>query len=187
MAAGTYTGQIVVTSSTDMAMTVPVTLTVTPCCVNVTINTSPQGLLVSVDGTEFTAPVNATWQVGSKHVLSTTTPQRQVPGVDYESPTWSDGGAISHTVTASPNTTAYTVTFQAYYKLTISASPSAGGSVTPALDTFYQAGSVVSIQASPKSGYTFKNWTGNVAKTTSASTTVTMTGPETVTANFAKK
>ena len=39
----------------------------------------------------------------------------------------------------------------------------------------------------PSSGYTFKNWTGNVAKTTSAATTVTMTAPETVTANFTKK
>ncbi len=155
--------------------------------VNVTINTFPQGLLVSVDGTEQTAPVNATWLVGSQHTLSTTTPQRQVPGVDYESPTWSDGGAISHTVTASLATTAYTVTFEAYYRLTVTASPSVGGTVKPALENFYQAGSVVSIEASPKSGYTFKNWTGNVAKTTSASTTVTMTAPESVTANFAKK
>ncbi len=155
--------------------------------VGVTVATSPAGLLFSVDGTSYTSTQMFTWNVGSKHTLSTTTPQRQVPGVDYENPTWSDSGAISHTVTASPSTTAYTVTFQVYYQLTTAASPTAGGTVSPAISSFYQAGSVVSLTASPKSGYAFKNWTGNVAKPTSASTTVTMTAPETVTANFAKK
>ena len=48
-------------------------------------------------------------------------------------------------------------------------------------------GTNVTIEASPKSGYKFKNCTGNVANSTSATTTVTMAAPETVTGNFAKK
>jgi hypothetical protein len=154
--------------------------------VNVTVGTSPAGLSFSVDGKTYTSSQMFTWNVGTQHTLATATPQR-VTGIDYESPTWSDGGAISHTVTASLSTTSYTVTFEIYYQLTTASSPSAGGQVTPNLGGYYPAGSVVSIQAVPTSGYSFKNWTGNVAKTTSASTTVTMTGPETVTANFAKK
>ena len=154
--------------------------------VGVTIATSPPGLSFSVDGTSYSSTQTLTWTVGSKHTIATTTPQR-VTGISYENPTWSDGGAISHTVTASVGTTSYTATFEVYYALTTVASPSAGGTVTPSLGGFFPAGSVVSIQASPKSGYTFKNWTGPVANATEASTTVTMTAPETVTANFAKK
>jgi CSLREA domain-containing protein len=157
-----------------------------PNTVGVTIATSPSGLSFSVDGTTYTSTQTLTWTVGSKHTIATTTPQR-VTGISYENPTWSDGGAISHTVTASVGTTSYTATFEVYYALTTVASPSAGGTVTPSLGGFFPAGSVVSIQASPKSGYTFKNWTGPVANATEASTTVTMTAPETVTANFAKK
>jgi hypothetical protein len=154
--------------------------------VKVTIETSPPGLSFSVDGTTYTSTQTPTWTVGSKHTIATTTPQR-FTGISYENPTWSDGGAISHTVTASVGTTSYTATFEVYYALTIAASPAAGGTVIPSLGGFFPAGSVVSIQASPKSGYTFKNWTGPVANATKASTTVTMTAPETITANFAKK
>jgi uncharacterized repeat protein (TIGR02543 family) len=154
--------------------------------VTVTIGTSPPGLAFSVDGTTYTSTQTPTWNVGSKHTIATTSQQRVI-GINYENPTWSDGGAISHTVTASVGTTNYTATFQVYYQLTTADSPAAGGTVTPSLGGFYLAGSVVSIQASPKSGYTFKNWTGPVANATKASTTVTMTAPETVTANFAKK
>jgi uncharacterized repeat protein (TIGR02543 family) len=154
--------------------------------VGVTIATSPPGLSFSVDGTTYTSTQTPTWTVGSKHTIATTTPQRVV-GINYENPIWSDGGAISHTVTASVDTTSYTATFEVFYQLTTADSPAAGGTVTPSLGGFYLAGSVVSIQASPKSGYTFKNWTGPVANASKASTTVTMTGPKTVTANFAKK
>jgi len=154
--------------------------------VQVTVGTNPSGLSFSVDGETYTTAQTQTWIVGSKHTIATTTPQR-FTGVSYESPVWSDGGAISHTVTASVGTTSYTVTFDVYYALTIAASPAAGGTVIPALGGFFPAGSTVSIQASPKSGYTFKNWTGPVANASKASTKVTMTAPETVTANFAKK
>jgi uncharacterized repeat protein (TIGR02543 family) len=73
-----------------------------------------------------------------------------------------------------------------YYELTVAASPAAGGTVTPALGGYFLAGSVVGLEAFPNSGYTFKSWTGNVDSTTNKTTTITMTAPETVTANFAK-
>jgi hypothetical protein len=43
---------------------------------------------------------------------------------------------------------------------------------------------VVNLLATPNSGYTFSSWTGNVASASSASTTVTMSAPQSVTANF---
>ena len=48
------------------------------------------------------------------------------------------------------------------------------------------AGTVVPLMATPNTGYAFTNWTGPVANPGSASTTVTMSAPETVTANFSE-
>ena len=75
------------------------------------------------------------------------------------------------------------------YNLTISST--AGGSVTtPGAGTFTRdAGTVVSLVASPASGYHFVNWTGDVgtvANVNAASTTITMNGSYSVTAVFAE-
>jgi len=65
----------------------------------------------------------------------------------------------------------------------------AGGSVTvPGEGTFiYDTGTVVSLVATPASGYQFDNWTGDVgtiANVNSALTTITMEGNYSITANF---
>ncbi len=73
------------------------------------------------------------------------------------------------------------------YQLTTAASPSAGGTVTPATGGLYNAGTIVPITAIPNSGYAFVSWSsspGTVASPTSASTTITMNAAESVTANF---
>ncbi|GAI06493.1 unnamed protein product, partial [marine sediment metagenome] len=48
----------------------------------------------------------------------------------------------------------------------------------------YPKGVKVYISATPASGWEFDSWTGDVADTSSASTTVTMNADKTVTANF---
>jgi len=73
------------------------------------------------------------------------------------------------------------------YDLTIAST--AGGSVTlPGEGTFaYDAGTVVSLAATPASGYRFINWTGDVstiADINAASTTITMNDDYSITANF---
>ena len=65
-----------------------------------------------------------------------------------------------------------------------------GGTVTaPATSpTTHNYGAVVTITASPNTGYHFVNWSGDVstvADVNAASTTITMNGNYTVTANFA--
>jgi hypothetical protein len=50
--------------------------------------------------------------------------------------------------------------------------------------TFYPSGTVVSLSATANSGYAFTSWTGSVANASGASTTVAMTAPQSVTANF---
>jgi hypothetical protein len=56
--------------------------------------------------------------------------------------------------------------------------------VTPATGSYYASGTVVNISATASTGYAFSSWTGTVASPSSASTTVTMSGPESVVANF---
>jgi preprotein translocase subunit YajC len=74
-------------------------------------------------------------------------------------------------------------------KAALTTSSTAGGSVTtPGEGAFlYNVGEVVSLVASPASGYRFVNWTGNVgtiANVNAATTTITMNGDYSITANF---
>ncbi len=48
----------------------------------------------------------------------------------------------------------------------------------------YGDGTIVSIKAAPDSGWQFDSWSGNVADSDLAETTLTMTADETVTVNF---
>ena len=65
------------------------------------------------------------------------------------------------------------------YTLSLTASPSDGGTVTGAGE--YEAGTAVAVKATAKSGYTFKTWSdGN----TNAQRTVTMDAAKSLTATF---
>ena len=153
---------------------------------NVTHNvvTSPANLSFSVDGTNFTSEQSAVWPYGSSHALATTSPQQLAPGTQYVFASWSDGGALSHTVNGGHSATIYTANFDTQHQLTATASPAPGGSVSPGSGQYFNASSTVSLQAAPNHGYAFHNWTGPVTNANSASTTAVMTGPLSVTANF---
>jgi hypothetical protein len=163
------------------------TLTVLPETVQIMVGTSPAGLSFSVDTTNFTSTQTFTWKVGRSHTIATTSPQFPSAGTQNTFTSWSDGGAISHGVIAPSTATTYTATFSTQFLLTTSANPSSEGTVTPATG-FQPAGSPVNLTASPNGGDMFVGWTSSpdtVANPTSASTTITMNGPETVTGNFA--
>ena len=158
--------------------------TVTGSTAAITIQTAPAGLQFTVDGgAAQTAPQTLNLSLGT-HTIAVATPQSGAVGTQYVFSSWSDGGAASHSIAVGSSAATYTATFSTQYRLTVSASPAAGGTVAPASGNFYNAGTVVSISATPNSGYTFSGWTGSVASASSASTTVTMSAPETVTANF---
>jgi hypothetical protein len=76
------------------------------------------------------------------------------------------------------------VTIPATYLLTTAANPANGGTVTPASGMYYAPGTIVNLKATPATGYVFFNWTGPVASANSASTSIKMIAPESVTANF---
>jgi uncharacterized repeat protein (TIGR02543 family) len=149
---------------------------------NVTIKTSPSGLLVSVDnGAAQSSPVSVSWQEGSSHTISTSSPQTS-GGTTYTFTSWSDSGVLSHSITVPQGGGTYTASFSSYL-LTTSASPTAGGTVSPPGGSYYAPGAVVNLVATPQTGYAFAGWTANVADQR-ASTTITMSSPQTVTALF---
>ncbi len=143
------------TSSTQLAITVQTANATNPIPVppysvlrvdlngGVTIQTSPPGLAFSVDGgTAQTAPQTLSLPTGP-HSLAVRSTQPGSSGVQYVFSGWSDGGAAAHSINVSSAPAAYTASFTAQYQLTVSASPAAGGSVTPSSGLFYDSGAVV--------------------------------------------
>ncbi len=175
----TYSGDVDHTGSSGSFVQ-----TVNQATVNVTVGTNISGLAFTVDGNNYTGPANFTWNIGDQHTIATTSPQTPSAGTQETFASWSDSGDISHQVTATAGVTNYTASFNTSYLLTTASNPPGGGTVSPASGTYYAANAVVNLNAIPNTNYTFTNWTGNVANANSASTTVTMTGPQTVTANY---
>jgi len=71
------------------------------------------------------------------------------------------------------------------YTLTVAVNDAQMGSTTPTPGESTQScDAVVDLTATAESGYSFVNWTGDVADANSATTTVTVDATQTVTANF---
>ena len=84
---------------------------------------------------------------------------------------------------SSNDSASATVTISSEYGLTTAANPAAGGTVTPAGTSYYIKDQNVQVQATSMAGYVFTGWSGDLSGTTNP-TTVTMSGPKTVTGNF---
>ncbi len=110
------------------------------------------------------------------------------PNVGYVFSSWTGdvSGSVNPTTVSMNANKSVTANFTAQnYDLTMAVSPSGGGTTTPAVGAHsYGVNTVVDITATPATGYVFDRWTGDVASTTSASTTVTVTAAKTVTALF---
>ncbi len=152
---GSYSGTNNPASST---MNGPITenAAFTQNAVHVTVHTSPAGLSFTVDGTPYTTAQTFSWVPGSSHTIATTSPQSGSAGVRYMWNSWIGGGAISHTVAPTTNTT-YTARFTTQYYLTMS--HGVGGTVSPG-SGWRNSGLTVSITGTPSTGYSFSSWAG---------------------------
>ena len=150
-----------------------VTLTA-PTGVAVTVTTTPSELGITVDGTSYTAPQTFTWNAGDTHTLGTTTPQAYGPpslGIQEVFASWSDGGALSHTITVPSAATTYTASFtqtttaKTTPTVTVAPSPSSitaaqslsvtvtvGGTPTPTGSVVLASGSYTSTASTLSSG-----------------------------------
>jgi uncharacterized repeat protein (TIGR01451 family) len=149
---------------------------------SVTLQTNPPGLLVSEDGLPAqTAPQTFRLSPGP-HTIAVPTPQGGAPGTQYVFTGWSDAGAASHAITVGSTASAYTANFKTQYQLTTTALPTVGGSLTPPSGQFFDAGSNVTVTATPVSPFVFGWWSG--ASGTWNPALVAMNGAKTVTANL---
>ncbi|MCZ2147189.1 MAG: S-layer homology domain-containing protein [Bryobacterales bacterium] len=173
---------------TSVSMTAPrgVTASFTSTAQSVTVNTSPAGLGVIVDGASYaSSPQSFQWTAGTSHTISVLTPQSSA-GTRYSFAGWNDGGAQTHAITAPASAATYTASFQTSYLLTTAVTPTNTGAVvvTPASpDGYYAGGTVVQLTPSPASGYQFGSWSGGLSGGTNPASLV-MNGPQAVSAGF---
>jgi len=131
-------------------------------------------------GTIAINPNNATYNAGTVVSLTAT------PAANYEFVSWSNGATTATTtVTMDANKTItanFKSTLTVAYVLTASVNPLNGGtiSITPNKPT-YTEGEVVTLTATPASGYVFDKWSNNA---TTAITTITMNSDITLSALF---
>jgi uncharacterized repeat protein (TIGR01451 family) len=85
------------------------TLRLDPRTVELSFQSSPSGLQLTVGSSSSTTPFTRTVIEGSNNSISA--PPQTVGGTNYEWVSWSDGGAQSHNITASA-AAAYTATYQ---------------------------------------------------------------------------
>ncbi|MBN1560687.1 InlB B-repeat-containing protein [candidate division KSB1 bacterium] len=143
---------------------------------------------VSPSGTGITSPSEGTHIYDLNQVVNITA----TPVSGYVFREWLGDVAdptnpqTSVTINADKNVTAvFEQQVPDYYQLTVKVSPTNTGSTTPAIGTHnYTPGAVVTLTATPKSGYHFVSWSGDVSNPATLTTTVTMNENKTVTANF---
>ena len=148
-----------------------------------TVRTVPSGPSFSADGGTYSSTQTFTWVSGSPHSIGTTSPQNGPPGTRFIWSNWSNGGAISQTVSPRADTT-FTANFMTQYFLTMSSQT--GGTASPP-SGYQNASATVPLSATPSSGYLFASWTGNGTGSFTGTTnpvSVTMNGPIGETAGF---
>jgi uncharacterized repeat protein (TIGR02543 family) len=155
---------------------------------SITITTNPSGLAFTVDGTLYSSAQVFSWQVGSSHTISVTSPISGGTGIQYLFASWSDAGVQSHSYIVPGSNQTVTANFTTQYYLTVS---STHGS--PTGEAWYNAGASASFGVTtPESGgagtqYVFTSWLGSGSGSytgSDASSSVTMNNPITETANW---
>ncbi len=155
--------------------------------VAVTIDTNPTSMMaVRVDGSLYSTPRTFYFLPGSLHTIEAVQTISGGAGERYEFSAWSDGGDMSHGIIVPASDTTFTANYDHQYYVSFGVSPSGGGSVSHAAG-WMNAGPL-SIQATPTAGYAFSSWSSNNGAITfgsmTASTTATIGGTGTITANF---
>ncbi len=128
----------------------------------VTINTSPPGLRVVVDGVTTWTPGNYVWTAGSSHTLAAA--DREEGVIRYVFSDWSNGGTASQSLVAPEGSATYVANFKTRYRLTTSVEGTGSVGASPSsADGYYDAGTTVQLTAQPVASFGF--WTGDTTGT----------------------
>jgi len=183
-----WTGNVANTSNATTTVTMSGDRTVTAAFKRITYTLT---MNVNTTGWGTTDP-----SVGShSYDDGTTVTMTATPSAGYQFASWTgnvaDTEKSSTTVTVTSNMTV-TANFEKIppkqYTLTMAVNQTDWGATSPAVGAHtYNEDTVVTVIATSASGYRFVSWTGSVASTMSATTTVKMNADHMVTANFDKK
>ena len=143
---------------------------------------------------QLTPSKQFSWGGGDSHTVVASTPiSTSVSTKQYRFLDWTNGDGLSGssgTYTTPNSDQTVTANYVVQYQLSFAVNPSGGGTTTPPTATWADSGTTTfSISATPNAGYTFDHWsssTGSItfANENSASTTATINGAGTITANF---
>ncbi|SRR5579883_202291 len=151
-----------------------------------TVTSTPSGISVTVDGRPYVTPASFQWIPNSTHTL--TAPQMQ-PGQNtgvrfpfgfWKSETGQQVTSPSVTITAKIGGNTENAAYGTQYELVTNAA--GNGTISPATG-WYNAGTPVTVTATPGTGAYFIGFSGNLTGSTSPQT-LTMTSPQQVTASF---
>ena len=153
--------QITVTQSAASALgTVPV----------FTVGASPSGNSFTVDGATYTSTQTFNWLPASTHTIACTTSS----GTGAQCTGWSDGGPVSHTVTAPSSSATYTASFvtsgtvvdTSFAQVSLSGSTTSPGCAAGSRDF------TATVQVQNTSGATINNPTASLLTLTQGNTLV---------------
>ena len=157
----------------------------------VTVTTDPAGLPVTVDGVTAASPETFNWTIGSTHSVSVSSPIPIGPGSQYLWLSWSDGGAMTHQITADKDLTV-TARFVKQHQVSIGTSPQGrtvlvdNVSIAARTMFWWDDGVPHWLEAPPQpddtpdARYEWKSWSDGMARAHS----VVLTAPLSLTATF---
>lgn len=153
------------------------------------VTSNPPGLNVMVDGRSIITPQNFAWTAESTHNLrvETDTQLSQSGTQQYVYQNWSDGGGVTHTVTATAEAVTFTAAFKTQYQVLANTSPINGGTLQmdPLSNSgFYDAGTELRILPLGSGSFQFVNWSGDLSAAT-APGILMVDDQKIITANFA--
>jgi len=148
-----------------------------------TIRTSPLGGTFAVDGTTYTATQAFQWSPGSVHTVEVTNTTANGARMLFQS--WSDGGAMSHTVVAGSESSELIASMTLSYRLDIQNASLFGTveTIPVSVDGYFAAGSTVEVRGIPINGVIVTNWSGDLVGGGNNRSLI-MDGPKSVTPTF---
>jgi len=150
-----------------------------------TINSVPQGLQFTVDGSLCATPcvVNRPSGTSIQVIAPASIPSSGVSRINFTS--WSDGSTSStRTVTFGQNTQSLSASYQSQWALISTISPAGSASLTyspTSADGFFADGTQVTVTVAPANGYKFVKWSGDFSGNYTTGY-LTMTSPHAITA-----
>ncbi|RLL88108.1 hypothetical protein Y696_12640 [Mesotoga sp. H07pep.5.4] len=140
-----------------------------------TVSTTPEGLLVKIDGNQMVSPYQITAAEGSSHAISTITPQEkdistQIVGNDvrYDFSGWNDGSTVTTRTIELNSNLSFVAAFGKEFKLEAVTQPF--GIVQIGGAGWYRDGEKVVLNVVAVEGYNFLHWSVNGVKAGESST-----------------